>query len=421
MRLSIVMGVWLGVAAAALGDSVELKDGRVIKGRIVGESEFSVTVELADSRREVFSKQKIKKIVREESSDKPALPSAADGATAMPADATNALTASLDRSFIGLAEADRQIRNARADFDLARYQKVLERLKPSAGQSASAEQKSTIQWLIIESHLRLAEFERVLELCRKLQDEGTPSDKARAKAYLDLLDSNAKDGYGLRQVNDEYAWHFLKEAFYSDEFIDAAKEPRAFAKPEVMRVALEQYCYQILLRDKGVEVFKKSLDLDETLKALRDMPKTGAAEKYLPFVKDKRLDRVVDSINSVDWILPGFAVSYRLDLVRIEAEHLYQPLERLFEEVIQKFPPGVLPPTDANGNLTGEGRKQWRKRCEDYARDLMPLIQLARYIKVKVDAYPRELRRLIGNYKEIIERLEGARNDALRKKEITRV
>ncbi|HEY3244040.1 MAG TPA: hypothetical protein VGM03_11895 [Phycisphaerae bacterium] len=420
MRLLLGTIVALLAAAATYADTIELKDGRTLTGRIVKETELVVWLEGHDGQQQPYNKSRIKRIVRDSSPGAEPAPTgqlAASPVLNNPA-AAAASALKIESDFAGLDEVERQIRNARAEYILQYYQKVLSRLEPlSSKGSLSEAQKSAVAWFTLDAHLRLSAFDRARELLANLEKEGTPTDKTRAKAYTEILEANAKDDYGLRRIGTQQARNFLKEAFYSDEFISAAKDAGALARADVWRAAVEEYCNQILTDPKiSAAEFHKSLDVEATTKAVREMPRTGSAEKYLPFLKDKRLEHVLASLDRVDAIIPDYTKSYRLDLVRIEADHLYHVLERIFAEVFQTFPGDTDIPRDAKtGKPTKEGREQFRERCEIFARDVQRLIQIAVYVKKKVSAYPRELRRLNGQYSEIIERLKGVQNDAKRK------
>ncbi len=408
-QATVIVVMTLGLVAAA--DTIELNDGATITGRIVRESDLVVVIEAEGGGERTILRSHIKKIVRDVS--------ASDGSDR--AATPGVFIPGRKSTFDQLDPIEQELKNARAEYALGEYQQVLARVDPLVSDSGPAEQQSAIAWLIIESTERLANFTRATELLRAMLQTGTEENKIRARAHVDILETNSKGGwdYGLRKVGDANARDFLEPDFYIE-----AKRPNGLAKAEVMQRALEEYCHQVLTRDSAqvsVHALKKSLDAEHTLRAVREMPRTGDPEKYLPFVKDGRIEKVKKSLDRVDAILPGYAASYKLDLVRVEAEHIYDALEQLFFEVIQRYPEDFQPAADANGNLTREGREQWRQRCEDFARDLQPLIQISRYVKMKVDAYPKELRRLVDAYRGIIDRLEGAKLDAIRKKERTHV
>ncbi|MHC4609323.1 MAG: hypothetical protein ACYS7M_03130, partial [Planctomycetota bacterium] len=189
------------------------------------------------------------------------------------------------------------------------------------------------------------------------------------------------------------------------------------ADKELMREALEEYADQILSNEKvSVRALRESLDMEATLEALREMPRAGRLEKYLPYYEELR--KVEESMLRAQAILPAYVDSYMLDLVRTEADHLFQAVESLFNEVFENYPENSSYAFDpANGKLTKAGREQWRENCEEFLEQSKPLTAVAEYLAKKVGRYPRKLRRLDRALDDILNRLQRTREAISRKKD----
>jgi hypothetical protein len=312
-----------------------------------------------------------------------------------------------------MSKVEQEIANAQAEYAMKRYDRIVPRLEPLLETEADEEQKSEIRWLIIEAHERLAEFEDAFELLEEIKAHGSRRDRIRATAHLDIFEQNPRGT--LRRVGERVARKFL-----SHEQRIRGKKQNALADADMMKAALEEYCYQILTDEEvSMQALRESMQHPYTLAAIREMPsRSSKVASYLPFAED--LDKVEESLERVDAILPGYAQSYQIDLVRSEADHVYGVLVELFREVMDRYP-DYEPPSDETGRLTKEGREEWRERCEEFAEAIRPLLVIAEYLEEKVSRYPNRLRELHLRYRNIVSQLREVRAATLRKKERTRV
>ena len=385
--LAILLVMCLTTAVLA-DDRLILRDGREIEGTIVKEDDRRIVIMTARGRK-VYSKKHIREVLRAEQEESEAEPV---------------------EQFHALPPMARLLRNAHAESILGRHQPLIDRLSPLIEEDVTDAQQLEARWLMIEAYERLAEFDQAEKLLKQIKEQGEKANRIRAEAHLDIFEQNP--GYKLERVNNKLARKFLPRKLYLK-----GKEPDALADGVLMRKALEEYADQILLNKKvSLQAFKESLDLEETLEALREMPTAGRVEKYLPH--REHLQKVEKSIARAQAILPGYADSYELDLIRSEAEHLQQAIETLFNEVFADYPENASYAYDPeNGKLTKEGREQWRENCEEFLEKVKPLIVAAEYVLTRTARFPRALDRVHTSLTNILNRLKRTREAINRKKD----
>ena len=387
--LSILLAFCLATTVLAQ-DKVILRSGREIEGKILKEDQRKIVIMTAAGKK-VYSLTRVREVIRAEREE--------SGRGRV-------------EEFFSLSPLARQLRNARAEYMLGRYRSVADRLTPVIEEESKDDPRTEARWLLIESHQRLAQFDQAEKLLRQIKKEGDRANRLRAQAHLDIFEQNP--GYKLERVNNKLARKFLLPRHR--ELYLKGKEPNALADKVLMRKALEEYANQIMDNEKvSLSAFEESLDMEDTLEALREMPTAGRLEKYLPYHEDLR--RVEESLARAQAILPGYADGYILDLVRTEADHLYQAVEILFNEVFQNYPENESYQSEANGKLTKEGRERWRENCEEFLEQSKPLTLVADYLVKKVGRYPRKLRRLDKALGDILNRLQRTREAISRKKD----
>jgi len=420
---------WLLLAAPlTLADKVILRDGQEIEGSILEQTEDRIVVMTSEGKR-VYRMTRVREVIRED---------AAAGASA----------GAVGQDFEALSPLAQELANAQAEYVLGRYDAVVKRLPailadgadaPERGSSGSdnssahatavpnphaslasglhsgQETGSTglrrqAQWLLIESYERLAQFDKAEELLKQIQKNGDEPNRIRATAHLDLFEQNP--GYKLERVNTTLSRKFLPRDLYLK-----GKERNALADGVLMRKALEEYADQILLNKKvSLKAFQEQLNLDETLQALRDMPSAGQVQKYLPY--HEHLDEVEKSIAKADAVLPGYAAGYELDLIRSEAEHVRQAIEKLFAEVFEDYPENQAYEFDPlNGKLTKSGREAWRANCDEFLAKTKPVVAVGEYLLSRTARYPRQLERTNTGLRSIMDRLNRTREAITRKKD----
>ncbi|MCP4248278.1 MAG: hypothetical protein GY778_14625 [bacterium] len=385
--LTLLGVVWLSSVAAA-DDKVVLRDGREIEGTILSEDADKVVMLTARGKR-VYRRTRIRHILRADVAEEAAEQVAA---------------------FLDLPVPDQQLRNARAEYLLGRYDAVVQRLEPLVKKGVEDPPSAEARWLLIEAYERLASFGNAENLLKAFKEKGSESDRVRAQAHLDLFEQNP--GYKLERVNSKLARKFLTR-----ELRLQGKQKNALADQVLMRKALEEYVGQILDNKKvSLGALKQRLDPEETIEALEQMPAAARVEKYLPYYG--LLTEVEESLTRAAAVLPGYADGYVLDLMRTEADHLNNVVLRMFNQVLEDYPENASYAYDpANGKLTKEGREQWRENCEEYLAQSKPLTQVSEYLIKKVGRHPRELRRLKQQIDETLNRLKRTREAISRKKD----
>jgi hypothetical protein len=390
-RMTRILVIWAAIclcSTALAKDKLVLKDGRQIEGTILKEDHRKIII-MTPRGKKVYRRTRISEVVRGDEDESKGI---------------------VGEDYFALDPGARELRNARAEYVLGRYEAIVTRLTPLLDNDHTGLEQIEARWLIIDSHERLAQFDRAEKLLKEIKKEGDETNRLRAQAHLDLFEQNP--GYKLERVNNKLARKFLPRELYLK-----GKQPDALADKELMREALEEYADQILSNEKvSVRALRESLDMEATLEALREMPRAGRLEKYLPYYEELR--KVEESMLRAQAILPAYVDSYMLDLVRTEADHLFQAVESLFNEVFENYPENSSYAFDpANGKLTKAGREQWRENCEEFLEQSKPLTAVAEYLAKKVGRYPRKLRRLDRALDDILNRLQRTREAISRKKD----
>ncbi len=353
------------VATALYADTIILKDGMFVEGEITLQTSRTVRVNTRFGER-TYRRDNIEEIIESVDSLDP--------------DAVN--------KFAELPAPVKAVLNARAEYDLGRYERALARLEPFRDHQDSKAIRINIDWLIIEINERLGRWETVRQLLKDKRSNGTPQEKMRAKAHLDIFKANAD--YDLRYVGEKHARNFIKD----EELRNRARQPNALKDYKIMRIALEETCEQLLVEDQmSVKALADKLDPEVTYEACKTLPRIGDVGKYLPYIED--LKRTEATLAKAQAILDDYGGAFELDIVRTELHHLLPILIRLLEEASAASPETYNPPFDQRtGRLTREGREQWRQRCDEFLTTAEPVIRLVDYMVDRVNYYPQALRDL---------------------------
>jgi hypothetical protein len=191
----------------------------------------------------------------------------------------------------------------------------------------------------------------------------------------------------------------------------------------MMDAALTEYVEQILKDEKvSTAALQESLEVEETLEVVQQAIEREArnVHRELPYLQDLR--RVETSIFKANAILPGFAIGYDIELVRVEAEHLDAVIRRLVQIVSDAYPGRQSFPVDnETGRLTPDGREQRREACDAFLVSSRPVVELIEYLLTRVRPYPKEMRRFIKEYEDTLERIEQMRQNTVRSRNSTRI
>ncbi len=355
------------VAGPVRAETVILKDGTFIEGKIIKKASTSTSVRI-DTRMglRTYSRKDIEQII--ESDDD----SSSDS----------------KKSFAEYPPATRAVLNARTEYDLGNYEKALARIEPFKDYNESKAVRIGMDWLTIDINERLGHWDVARKLLKEKLDSGSPVEKSRAKAHLDLFDANPK--YELQFVGKKNARNFLT----SEALLNKAREPGALKDPEIMRRGLEEYCEQLLNEDAlSVKSFAEKLDVKKTLEAVKNATGNGDIGVQLPYMAD--LKKAETSLAKAKAILGDYSSAYELDLARAEINHLLVVGNQLATEAISQSPENFQPPYDrATGNLTGDGRRQWQERCDRFLDAAKPVVRLLDYMEAKTERFPDTLRDL---------------------------
>lgn len=352
-------------AATSHADTIILKDGTFVEGEITLQTSRTVRVSTRFGER-TYRRSNVEEIIKSVNSLDP--------------DAVN--------KFAELPAPVKAVLNARAEYDLGRYEQALARLEPFRNYKDRKAIQIRIDWLIIEINERLGRWETVRQLLENKRSNGTPQERMRAKAHLDLFDANPD--YDLRYVGEKHARNFIKD----EGLRNRARQPNALRDCDIMRIALEETCEQLLVEDQlSVKALADKLDPEATYEACRTLPRIGDVGKYLPYIED--LKRTEATLAKAQAILDDYGGAFELDIVRTELHHLLPILNRLLEEASAASPETYNPPFDRRtGRLTKEGREQWRQRCDEFLTTAEPVIRLIDYMVDRVNHYPQALRDL---------------------------
>ena len=348
-------------AGAAWAETVILKDGTFVEGRITLKTSRSIRIETRFGTR-TFALREVDQIIEDLESS------------------------GLDASagFEELSAPLKAVLNAQADYKLKNYQRALARLEPFRNESNKAI-RIQIDWLVIEIFERLGRWEAVHRLLKEKQDQGTPRERIRAKAHLDLFKANPE--YDLRYVGEKHARNFIR----NDRVMLQVRERGSLQNVEVMRLALEEYCEQLLVKDElSVKAFTDRLDVDETYEVIKELPAGARLADRLGYMED--LKKAEASVYKAQSILGDYGVAFEADLARAELAHLLSVLMRIEVEILELSPESFTPASEARtGRLTPQGRKAWRERCNEFLAAVRPFMALIDYMKDKAQRHPRRL------------------------------
>jgi len=358
---------------SARAETVVLKDGTFIEGKITLQTSTSIHLETRFGIR-TFRRKDIDQIVE----------SIED-------------TAGSKKSFSELPPATKAVLNARADYDLGNYEEALTRIEPYKEYSENKAVRMRVDWLTIEINERLGRWDVAKKLLKDKQDTGTAAEQVRAKAHLDLFEANPD--YDLRFVGKKNARNFI----FDEGLRNKAKESGALRDDQIMRLALEEYCEQLLVEDKlSVKSFAEKLDVKVTLEAVKNATGSGDIGSQLPYVDD--LKKAEAALARAKAILGDYSSAFELDLVRAEINHLLVVSNQLATEAFRQTPETFQPPYDrATGQLTGEGRRQWQERCDRFLEAAKPLVRLVDYMEAKTERFPdtlRDLHKVVADFNE---------------------
>ena len=350
------------MATAAVADTFILKDGSFVDGTVTLQTSRTVHVHTRFGVR-TLRRSDIERVI--------------------------AIVESLSSArFSQLPQAVRIVLNAEADYDLGRYERARDRLKALSLEELSAPARMRYDWLVIEIQERLGNWQQVRKSLERQVAGRNPGARIRAQAHLDIL--NANDNYDLRYVGEKHARNFIQDP----SLMSLARHPGSLRDREIMRVALEEYCEQLLVEDElSVKRFAEKLDVQAIYDAVKSTPRAGNIAKYLPYMND--LQRAEATLAKTQAILGDYGSAFEMDLVRTELHHLLPVMRELFSDAIELSPERLTPSFDRRtGELSKDGQTQWRNRCDEFLEAANPFARLVDYMTERVNHYPRALRDL---------------------------
>ncbi len=386
--LLLAAAMWVGTVQAA---TIVLKDGSIVEGDILNETSTTLRVKTLFDVRSI-KRRDIDKI--------------------FDADADTALSPGATAEFDALPAHVRALLNARADYKLAKYERVLERLDGLVDRPADAGDQSAILWLIIESHERLAHWDTAEELLEKAKEEGSYWDQIRAKAHLAIFKDNPR--HDLRVVGKVFARNFLPQTL-----VRRSREADSLADVRLTTEALSEYCDQMLRHEKtSIQAMEDRMNLRATLEAIRELPKgvnMSLLLQSMPYYDD--LLKAEKSIYKAQAVLPGYADAFVLNLVRAEAQHLFDVLGALFTEAMEETPYDLnLTRNPRTGMLSPDARREWQDACDLFLERTAVLVTVGKYLKEKTSGYPKELSTLRKLLDDLFERLTQMRQSVARRR-----
>ncbi len=360
--VSIALLAWVTPTVA---ETVILKNGAFVEGEVTLQTSTTVRVKTRFGERS-FSKKEIDQIIESVDHADP--------------DAVN--------KFAELPPAHKAVLNAQADYDLQNYERALSRLEPLRDYQENKAIRMKIDWLILEINERLGRWDVARKMLEDKKEHGTPPEKTRAKAHLDILEVNPD--YDLRFVGKKHARNFILD----EETRNRAKESQALRDAMLMRYALEEYCEQLLVEDKlSVKAFADKLKPDVTYDAIKKASGSGDFASTLPYLNDLKVAEA--ALFKAQAILGDYGSAFELDLVRAEMNHLYAIGLRMEAELERLSPETLTPGFDPrSGQLTPDGRRQWQQRCDEFLVAVKPATRLGEYMLKRTERYPQELRDL---------------------------
>jgi hypothetical protein len=375
------MLLFMSTASPARSQTVILKDGTFVEGEIIRETSRTVRIDTRFGTR-TFLKKDIERIVE------------------------SVGQADLDANrFHELPPVIRTVLNAQADYKLGDYDKAYKRLEPYRDYKEQPAIRIRIDWLFIDLYQRQGRWDQARRLLEDKLENGTPREKVRAKAHLDIFEINPQ--YDLRYVGERHARNFISD----EKLLELAREPGSLRDHRIMRAALEEYCEQLLVQDElSVKAFADRLNFDQTYEAVKNAPLTGDLTYHLPYVND--LKKAEASLYKAQSILDDYGAAFELDLVRTELDHLLTVVNRMINELLESSPEGYNPPVDSvTGRLTADGRREWVRRCDEFVDLARPLERLLAYMMDKAERYPRDLEliyRILTEFKERMDQVVKA-------------
>ena len=354
---------FLAGALCADAQIITLKDGSFVDGKIIRQNSRAVHVQTRFGLRTYSKRDEVKEILEAESPRPP----------------------DLSVAFDQLPVAWQGVLNAEADLKLGLVEKARTRLVALRDTNVDPAARRRIEWLLIEVYERMGDWTRASTLLEEKKRDGLPAERIRAEAHLSLFKANPQ--YKLEYVNEKHARHFLKD----EELRLRAQEPDALKDPVLMRLALEEFCEQLLVEDAvSVKSFAKKLDLDATADAIKKLRRVGNVGLSLPYIKD--LKRAEGSLVKAQAVLGDYGQAFELDLARTELNHLERVIRRLFVELIAADPEGFQVGIDTRtGKFTPQGRIAWRKRCETFVKLAEPIHRILKYMADRISYYPDSL------------------------------
>ena len=354
MKRWIALIAALASLAPAVAETVILKNGAFVEGEVTVQTSLTVRVKTRFGERS-FSRKDIEQIIESVDQADP--------------DAVN--------KFADLPPAHRAVLNAQADYDLQRYERALSRLEPLYDFQENKAVRMKIDWLVLEINERLGRWDVAKKMLEEKKEHGTPPERIRAKAHLDILGLNPD--YDLRFVGSKNTRNFILD----EETRNRAKEPQSLRDATIMRLALEEYCEQLLVEDKlSVKAFADKLKPETTYDAIKKAAGSGDLSASLPYLSD--LKAAENSLVKAQAILGDYGSAFELDLLRTELNHLWIISERMEAELVRLSPETLAP----------DGSAQWRQRCDDFINASKPATRINEYLLKRTERYPQELRSL---------------------------
>lgn len=374
IHLKAIAAALVTIATAARGETIILKDGSFVEGKIIIETSRTIRVDTRFGERS-FQRKDIDRIVATGQG------SAAEGAVA----------------FEKLPEAWQAVLDAEAEYKLGKYKEALARIETyKSGGTGDPALKKRIDWMLVRLYERLSRWEQAISILEEKRSSGDPREHVRAKAHLDIFDWNPS--FDLRFIGRKHARNFL-----DDDLRAPAREPGALSDVRVMRAALEEYCDQKLIEDEfSVRKFASALDVEDTQRAILSEAAAGDIARKLPYLD--AMKKAETTIYEVQSILGDYGQTFEIDLVRTEMIHLLAVYDRVLSAAMAVSPSGYDPPFDRRTMLlTAQGRNEWQHRCDQFLDKTTPLVRMLEYMIDKVDRFP-------GAMRDLRDRLAGLQN-----------
>jgi len=383
-------------ASTLSADTLVLKDGTIIEGKIIRKTRRNVRIQTPFGEKN-YSRDEIERIIEE---------ALGDSAVASLKEA---------QDFSNLPDLAQALKNAQALYDLGRFDEIPPLVEPLIGKGTQIDDMR-IRWLLIEHYERQAKWEDAERLLKQTLEDGREVDKIRAQVHLDIFEENP--GYKLRKINGRLAREFLER----EQYLKGINRD-ALQDPELMSAALREVVRQIL-RDEKVSIYalKENMDDQETLAAVTQAIEEKSRRpivEVLPYRAD--LDRVERSIYRARAIMPEATRGFELDLVRSECRHLDGVIRRLLARLSEVYPGDRTIAMDEHGRPTPEGREQWRVQCDAFLEMSRPIADLIQYLVGRARAFGEDLKPFVKQWEDALERVQQMQQNTLRNRDRTRV